>query len=67
MDECFHNGATYTEVNDTEEDAGKFECKEMPLTEAGEIDNPLVSKYCELNNPPDLEIAKLHAVGLLII
>lgn len=36
--------------------------KEIPLTEAGEIDHPLITKYSEFNYPPDLNVARMHGV-----
>lgn len=35
----------------------------IPLTDGGEIDNPLVSKYSDFSYPSNLEDALIHAVG----
>ena len=36
--------------------------EDIPLTDGGEIDNPLITKYSEFNYPPDLKIARRHGV-----
>lgn len=41
------------------------ECKEISLTGGDEIDNPLVTKYCELDHPASLKFALRHSVNIL--
>lgn len=50
--------------NSTIKKTGKQE-QDIPLTDAGEIDHPLISKYSEFNYPPDLNLARMHGVFLL--
>lgn len=45
----------------TEEDLDKLELKDMALNNGGQIDNPLVNRYCDLNHPANLNIALKHS------
>lgn len=48
-----------------EEDLDKLECKELTLTDGDQIDNPLVNKYSDLNQPASLKMALIHSVTLV--